>query len=163
MRQRSVQWLLDNVDVDSHWCLVHATHLTDDGRRGLAGGAVAGVCPITEANQAMASSVAFATSPTRRSGSVPTATYNRCCAGVGSGLLPAASRWRPQPPRDERLNRTIAVPAAVGGAAAAGAGYRVGSRLDAVTLQLDHPSLCASDDGTRSTLDIRRSRNAIGT
>jgi formimidoylglutamate deiminase len=48
---RPVEWLLDNVDVDAHWCLVHATHMTDDETRRLAAsGAVAGICPTTEAN-----------------------------------------------------------------------------------------------------------------
>jgi formimidoylglutamate deiminase len=49
--QRPVAWLLDHVDVDRRWCLVHATHL-DDGEvmRAAASGAVAGLCPSTEAN-----------------------------------------------------------------------------------------------------------------
>ena len=49
--KRPVEWLLDNADVDRHWCLVHATHMTEEETRGLArGGAVAGLCPTTEAN-----------------------------------------------------------------------------------------------------------------
>jgi formimidoylglutamate deiminase len=49
--QRPVNWLLANAPVDARWCLVHATHLTDGERRGLAAsGAVAGLCPSTEAN-----------------------------------------------------------------------------------------------------------------
>jgi formimidoylglutamate deiminase len=48
---RPVQWLLDNAPVDEHWCLVHATHMTSDETRRLAArGAVAGLCPSTEAN-----------------------------------------------------------------------------------------------------------------
>ena len=48
---RPVEWLLDNHAVDGRWCLVHATHMTDIEARDLAGsGAVAGLCPITEAN-----------------------------------------------------------------------------------------------------------------
>lgn len=46
-----VAWLLDNVAVDRHWCLVHATHMTSQETVGLArSGAVAGICPTTEAN-----------------------------------------------------------------------------------------------------------------
>ena len=46
-----VAWLLDNVAVDERWCLVHATHLTPTEVRGLArSGAIAGLCPTTEAN-----------------------------------------------------------------------------------------------------------------
>jgi formimidoylglutamate deiminase len=49
--RRPVQWLLENVNVDQRWCLIHATHLTDDEVSGIArSGAVAGLCPTTEAN-----------------------------------------------------------------------------------------------------------------
>ncbi len=48
---RPVQWLLDSVAVDDRWCLVHATHIDDGEILALAqSGAVAGLCPITEAN-----------------------------------------------------------------------------------------------------------------
>jgi formimidoylglutamate deiminase len=48
---RPVEWLLENAAIDARWCLVHATHLTDDEvRRLAASGAVAGFCPVTEAN-----------------------------------------------------------------------------------------------------------------
>jgi len=46
-----VAWLLANVDLGPRWCLVHATHLEKAERDGLArSGAVAGLCPTTEAN-----------------------------------------------------------------------------------------------------------------
>ena len=49
--QRPVEWLLEHAGVSSRWCLVHATHLSDPELQGLANsGAVAGLCPITEAN-----------------------------------------------------------------------------------------------------------------
>jgi len=48
---RPVQWLLDNVGLDRRWCLIHATHLTaDETTRMARSGAVAGLCPVTEAN-----------------------------------------------------------------------------------------------------------------
>jgi formimidoylglutamate deiminase len=48
---RPVQWLFDHADVDARWCLVHATHLDDSEMRAIAqSGAVAGLCPTTEAN-----------------------------------------------------------------------------------------------------------------
>lgn len=48
---RPVEWLLDHAPVDAHWCLVHATHMTDHETRLLAAsGAVAGLCPLTEAS-----------------------------------------------------------------------------------------------------------------
>ena len=49
--QRPVAWLLDNAHIDQRWCLVHATQLNDDETFRLAdSGAVAGLCPSTEAN-----------------------------------------------------------------------------------------------------------------
>ena len=49
--QRPVEWLLDHAGLDPRWCLIHATHLTDEEIDRLAtSGAVAGLCPITEAN-----------------------------------------------------------------------------------------------------------------
>ncbi|MFN3546148.1 MAG: formimidoylglutamate deiminase [Mesorhizobium sp.] len=48
---RPVTWLLDNMAVDDGWCLIHCTHMTDRETRALAAtGAVAGLCPVTEAN-----------------------------------------------------------------------------------------------------------------
>lgn len=48
---RPVAWLLENVDVGDRWCLIHATHMTGDETGGAArSGAVAGLCPVTEAN-----------------------------------------------------------------------------------------------------------------
>jgi formimidoylglutamate deiminase len=49
--QRPVAWLLDHAPVDARWCLVHATHLdATEHARAAASGAVAGLCPTTEAN-----------------------------------------------------------------------------------------------------------------
>ena len=48
---RPVEWLLDQVDVTDRWCLIHATHMTaTETTRLAATGAVAGLCPVTEAN-----------------------------------------------------------------------------------------------------------------
>ncbi|MGV7119780.1 formimidoylglutamate deiminase [Sphingopyxis sp. 550A] len=48
---RPVEWLMDHADVGPDWCLVHATHITDAERAAIVrSGAVAGLCPITEAN-----------------------------------------------------------------------------------------------------------------
>ena len=49
--RRPVEWLLDNLAPDNRWCLIHATHMThDEAARMASSGAVAGLCPITEAN-----------------------------------------------------------------------------------------------------------------
>jgi len=49
--KRPVQWLLDNVELDKYWCLIHATHINESERKGIiAKEAIAGICPTTEAN-----------------------------------------------------------------------------------------------------------------
>ncbi len=49
--RRPVTWLLDEMPVDSRWCLIHATHMTsEETRRVAATGATVGLCPVTEAN-----------------------------------------------------------------------------------------------------------------
>jgi len=49
--RRPVAWLLDHAPVDRRWCLIHATHLDAQEVEGIAAsGAVAGLCPITEAS-----------------------------------------------------------------------------------------------------------------
>lgn len=48
---RPVEWLLANAPVDERWCLVHSTHVMEEEAKAVANaGAVAGVCPVTEAN-----------------------------------------------------------------------------------------------------------------
>jgi formiminoglutamate deiminase len=50
-RTTPVAWLLDHAGVDQRWCLIHATHMTSDETLRLArSGAVAGLCPLTEAS-----------------------------------------------------------------------------------------------------------------
>jgi formimidoylglutamate deiminase len=49
--RRPVAHLLDVAVVGRRWCLIHATHMDDDETQELArSGAVAGLCPTTEAN-----------------------------------------------------------------------------------------------------------------
>jgi formimidoylglutamate deiminase len=69
---RPVEWLLENAAVDARWCLVHATHMTAAECEGLAHcGAVAGICPITEANLG--------------DGIFPASTYQRAAGRWGIG------------------------------------------------------------------------------
>ncbi len=49
--RRPVEYLMDQLGIDQRWCLVHATHLQEHEVSGIAAsGAVAGLCPTTEAN-----------------------------------------------------------------------------------------------------------------
>jgi len=48
---RPVEWALGTLPIGGRWCLIHATQMTPDETKKLAAsGAVAGLCPITEAN-----------------------------------------------------------------------------------------------------------------
>jgi formimidoylglutamate deiminase len=48
---RPVEWVLDNLPVGGEWCFIHLTQMTPRETERLARtGAVAGLCPITEAN-----------------------------------------------------------------------------------------------------------------
>jgi formiminoglutamate deiminase len=48
---RPVDWLLGNAAVDARWCLIHATQMLPSETEALGrSGAVAGLCPVTEAN-----------------------------------------------------------------------------------------------------------------
>ena len=49
--KRPVEYLFDTQDVDERWCIIHATHMSEaETARLAASGAVAGLCPLTEAN-----------------------------------------------------------------------------------------------------------------
>lgn len=51
LNARPVEWLLANIGVGPDWCLIHATHMTPEETTNMArSGAVAGLCPVTEAN-----------------------------------------------------------------------------------------------------------------
>ena len=48
---RPVEWAVTNLPLDARWCMIHATQMTPEETAALARtGAVAGLCPITEAN-----------------------------------------------------------------------------------------------------------------
>ncbi len=48
---RPVEWACDNLPLDARWCMIHATQMMAAETAALARtGAVAGLCPITEAN-----------------------------------------------------------------------------------------------------------------
>jgi formiminoglutamate deiminase len=49
--RRPLTWLCDEMPVDQRWCIIHATHLEEaETLRLAASGAVAGLCPLTEAS-----------------------------------------------------------------------------------------------------------------
>ena len=49
--KRPVEWLIENFDINERWCFIHCTQMTKSETLNLANsGAVAGLCPVTEAN-----------------------------------------------------------------------------------------------------------------
>ncbi len=152
---RPVGWLLSNFDVDSRWCLIHATHMTNAETQRLAQSkAVAGLCPITEANLG--------------DGIFNGAEYinNGGRFGVGSDSnirisLPEELQMLEYSQRLRDRARTIMVSpegsvghalytgAAAGGAQALGRNsgeIAVGKIADLVAIDRTHPTLCALRD-----------------
>jgi len=146
---RPVEWLLDNAAVDPRWCLIHATHLTEaETGRLAASGAVAGLCPVTEANLG--------------DGIFPAARYLDAGGRIGTGtdsniLIGAADELRAieYSQRLAHRARNVLAPAGgstgarlfgaacAGGAQALGtaSGIASGAPADIVALDADHPAL----------------------
>jgi len=154
--RRPVRWLLDEIGIDERWCLVHATHLSDDEVRDLAkSGATVGLCPTTEANLGDGF---FELLDYQREGGV---------WGIGSDshisvspveelrLLEYGQRLRFQ---RRNLVATADAPhvgaelwrrALEGGSRAIGRkcwGLQVGQRADLLTLDVDHPILVGHEE-----------------
>ncbi len=154
---RPLRYLMENVALDQRWCLVHATHL-DEGEIAAmaASGAVAGLCPTTEAN--LGDGI-FALAPFLAAGGM---------FGVGSDSHVSQSpveelRWLEYAQRLLHQKRNVAASpqqrgvgdylwqgALRGGAQAAGravGALAVGKRADLLVLDSEHPSLCGASAG----------------
>jgi formimidoylglutamate deiminase len=169
--QRPVEWLLDHADVDARWCLVHATHMTDPEATALArSGAVAGLCPITEANlgDGVFPMLPFMAAGGRYglgsdSNVLIDATEEMRLLEYGQRL---AHRGRNLLARDtgRSTGADVYVDALAGGAAALGVspGIAVGLPADIVSLDLDHPSLAGkTGDGIVDALVFAAGRSGI--
>jgi formimidoylglutamate deiminase len=154
---RPVQWLFEHCEPDRRWCLVHATHLEEGERRAIAAsGAVAGLCPTTEANLG--------------DGLFPLAEYlaDGGSFGIGSDSNASVSpieelRWLEYGQRLRLLRRNIAAGggsehvgeslwrrACAGGAQALGrrcGAIAAGARADIAVLDPDHPALLGRREG----------------
>jgi formiminoglutamate deiminase len=151
---RPVQWLYEHVPVDARWCLVHATHITEaELQQIVASRAVAGLCPITEANLG--------------DGLFPMQAFARAGGrfGVGSDsnvLIDAAEELRllEYGQRLQLRGRNVLAPGdgqstgrwlyeqSLRGAAQAlgvATGLQAGAPADLVELDPDHPALIARD------------------
>jgi formiminoglutamate deiminase len=148
--QRPVEWLLAHCDVDRRWCLVHATHMTADEISGVAGsGAVAGLCPITEAN--LGDGIFDGDTFIAEGGRYGVGTDSNVQIGAAEELrmleysqrLARRARNVMTPP-DSSTGRTLFESALRGSAQAlghAGAGLAHGAAADIVALNPHHPAL----------------------
>lgn len=148
---RPVGWLLANAPLNARWCVVHATHMTDDESAGLArSGAIAGLCPTTEASLG--------------DGTFPLPAFLAAGGGLGLGtdshvgLCPAGEMRQletSQRLRDgarsvagESPARALLDAALAGGARAAAVpvgAIAPGMRCDLVELDDRHPSLLGAE------------------
>ena len=149
---RPVQWLLDNQPVGPRWCLIHATHMNAAETAALAAtGAVAGLCPTTEASLGdgffpladwLAAGGRFGVGTDSHVGTA--ARDELRLLETGQRLLRqsravAASEAQPHP------GRFLLEAALAGGALACGrpvGAIAPGRRCDLVELDRDHPLLC---------------------
>ena len=168
---RPVEWLLENAAVDQRWCLIHATHMTRSETIAMAkSGAVAGLCPITEAN--------LGDGPFNG----PTYLENGGVFGLGSDsnvrislteelrTLEYSQRLRDMSRNvlagnDGSVGKALYLGAARGGAQALGrnAGLiRTGALADLVAINRQEPSLCAlTDDQILDGLAFTASDNVV--
>ncbi|WP_424123096.1 formimidoylglutamate deiminase [Roseiarcus sp.] len=147
---RPVRWLLDHAAVDDRWCLVHATHMDEAETRDAANSrAVAGLCPITEAN--LGDGVFNAQQFLRHRGRFGVGSDSNVSIGVAAELrqLEYAQRLH------ARARNILASPSGSSGRAMLDAACFGGSQAlmrrsgqlatgaiaDIVTLSADHPTL----------------------
>ena len=149
--QRPVAWLLANAHVDARWCLVHATHMSaDEAQAAARSGAVAGLCPTTEAN--LGDGIFDAAGWQAAGGRWGLGSDSHACVDAAEELMMLEYSQRLALQRRNVLAdaRHAAVATAMtqtmvdGGAQASGravAGLAVGQRADFVVLDANRPSL----------------------
>ena len=152
---RPVRWLLDHAGVGENWCLVHATHMDEGETRDLArSGAVAGLCPVTEAN--LGDGIFNAADYIRDGGRYGVGTDSNVSVGVGVRAAPAricaeAARAGAQ---CLQLRRSV-MRAGDARGVWAGGGQALGRKsgrlapgaaADLLTFRADHPTLAGKID-----------------
>ena len=153
---RPVAWLLDNLDIDAGWCLIHATQMDAAETEGLArSGAVAGLCPITEANlgDGIFDGLSFAEA-TGRYG-VGSDSNIRISLSEELRQLEYSQRLRHKKRNvlsgeDLSTGETLYRHVVAGGARALGrdsGALETGRQADLVAIDADHVALCGLDTG----------------
>src|SRR5438034_1530381 len=149
--RRPIEWLLENAPVDQRWCLIHATHMTAAETASLArSGAVAGLCPVTEAS--LGDGIFPAREFLDAGGRFGVGTDSNVLIGVADELRQLEYGQRLKHRERNVLSggpgvstgRALFDAALAGGAQALAqpiAGLQVGARADIITLDTTHPSL----------------------
>ncbi|HKU04952.1 MAG TPA: formimidoylglutamate deiminase [Bradyrhizobium sp.] len=149
--RRPVEWLLENAPVDKRWCLIHATHMAATETEALARrGAVAGLCPVTEAS--LGDGIFPAREFVAAGGQFGIGTDSNVLVGVADELrqLEYAQRLKQRERNVLSGNLGTSTGRVMFDAALAGGGQalaqpmvglREGARADIVTFDTDHPSL----------------------
>ncbi|OAF12917.1 formimidoylglutamate deiminase [Bradyrhizobium centrolobii] len=149
--RRPVQWLLEHAPVDQRWCLIHATHTTNEEVTAFARtGAVAGLCPVTEAS--LGDGIFPAREFLDAGGAFGVGTDSNVLVGVADELrqLEYGQRLRHRERNvlsggaGTSTGRALFDHALAGGAQALAqksVGLAPGARADIVTLDTAHPSL----------------------
>ncbi len=149
--RRPVQWLLEHAPLDRRWCLIHATHTTDAEVAAFAKtGAVAGLCPITEAS--LGDGIFPAREFLDAGGAFGVGTDSNVLVGVADELRQLEYGQRLKHRQRNVLSggtgrstgRTLFDHALAGGAQALAQptiGLTPGARADIITLDTAHPSL----------------------
>lgn len=145
-----VDWLLNNTPIDGRWCIVHATHMSKRETTRLAeSGAVAGLCPITEASlgDGIFNGVAYRDSGGRFG--IGSDSHIRIDAAEELRVLEYGQRLRDRARNllaasGQATGRALVDAAAAGGAQAIGqtmGRIAPGHYCDIVSLRPDHPVL----------------------
>lgn len=152
--RRPVELLMENTQLGPRWCLIHATHLTDAERDGIAmSGAVAGLCPITEAS--LGDGIFDGVRYRNAGGLFGVGSDSNIQIDAGSELRQLEYSQRLRDRRralfaagDASTGFALWRGACLGGARACGrdiGAIAVGRRADLVTLDADHPALVGRD------------------
>ncbi len=147
--QRPVAWLAEHVPLSSRWCLVHATHVDAAEIAAVAPtGAIAGLCPTTEAN--LGDGLFPLEAWTRAGGTIAIGSDSHVNVDVAQEL-----RWLEYGQRLAHQRRTIAAsPEALFIASARGGGQAlgrpigtlaVGARADFLVLDAEAPAVYGLD------------------
>ena len=157
-QRRPVQWLFENFAVGANWCLVHATHVDAEEVRVLAAsGAVACLCPSTEAN--LGDGLFPLANYLRQNGQIAIGSDSNVTINAfeelrwleyGQRLLTETRNVATQ--RDNHVGYELYSRAFEGGARATGmrvSGIVEGAAADLVTLRADDPMLAGHGDDTR--------------